>query len=295
MRPVQILTDSCSDLTGEQLKANGIDYATMNTVYNGVETPATLTWDSYTPKELYDIMRNGERVTTTQVPVERYRALFDDYAARGLDVVYVGCSLKQSGSVNTAAVLAKEYEKTHPDMRIHCINSLNSSMGEGLLALKAAELRDKGMNADEIAEEIIRIRKTVNEYVTVHNLDSLRRAGRVKGSSAFFGNLFGVKPIIVSDANGEQSALTKAKGRKGSFDEIVRLLSETIVEPENQTVYIVHADCPQEEIELLSEKICAAMPVKDIAVNYIGPIVGASIGPGAIGVFAFGQEVTFNQ
>ncbi len=293
MRPVQIMTDSCADINGETLRKNGIDYAMMNTVYNGAETPASLLWEAYSPKELYDIMRRGERVTTTQVPVERFRERFDEYAARGVDVVYIGCSLKQSGSVNTAAVLAKEYKEAYPEMSIYCIDSLNASAGEGMLALRAAALRDLGKNAAEIAEEIMGLRNRVNEYITVHSLDALRRAGRVTGSAAFFGNLLGVKPIIISDKNGVQTPVTKVKGRKTSFDEIVRRLSESIEEPESQTVYLVHADCAEEEIALLSEKIRAAIPVRDIAVEYIGPIVGASIGPGAIGVFAFGKEVTY--
>ena len=59
MRPIQILTDSCSDLSGELLEKYNIDYCKMNTVYEGKETPASLTWEYYTPKALYDIMRAG--------------------------------------------------------------------------------------------------------------------------------------------------------------------------------------------------------------------------------------------
>lgn len=289
MRPVAILTDSCSDLSPELLKQYGIDYAMMNTVYNGTEAPASLAWESFTPHEFYDIMRNGERITTTQVPVERFRKKFDEYAERGFDIVYIACSSKQSGSVNTAAVLAKEYSK----IEIYCIDSLNASIGEGMLAIRAAELRDKGLNAAEIAMEITKIRKNVNEFVTVHSLDALRRAGRVKGSAAFFGNLLGVKPVIISDACGEQTPITKVKGRQKSFDEIVNRLSAAIESPETQTIYLAHADCDEEELELLKEKIREKIPARDIFVWYIGPIVGASIGPGAVGVFAFGKEVTY--
>ena len=293
MRPVAILTDSCSVLSPELLQKYNISYVMMNTVYNGVEAPASLAWEWRTPHAFYDIMRNGERITTTQVPVERFQKAFDDYLDRGFDVVYIACSSKQSGSVNTAAVLAKEYEKKNPEMQIYCIDSLNASLGEGMLAIHAATLRDKGLNAAEIAVEITKIRKNVNEFVTVHSLDALRRAGRVKGSAAFFGNLLGVKPIIISDAIGEQTPITKVKGRQKSFDELVNRLAEAIEAPETQTVYLAHADCDEEEIEALKEKLREKIPVKEIYVWYIGPIVGASIGPGAIGVFAFGKEVTY--
>ena len=120
----------------------------------------------------------------------------------------------------------------------------------------------------------------------------MRRAGRVKGTAAFFGNLLGVKPIIISDADGVQTPIKKVKGRQNSITEIVNLLKESIVEPEKQTVYVVHADCP-EEAEALKQRILAEIPCRDVFVNYIGPIVGASIGPDAIGVFAFGKPVTY--
>ena len=53
-------------------------------------------------------MRGGDRVTTTQVPVEEFNRIFRKYLDAGCDIVYIGCSLKQSGSVNTASVLAKK-------------------------------------------------------------------------------------------------------------------------------------------------------------------------------------------
>ena len=103
----------------------------------------------------------------------------------------------------------------------------------------------------------------------------------------------GVKPILVADANGAQAAYKKVKGRQNSLREIVSLLKETITDAENQTVYIAHADCPQEEVDALVELVKSEIPCKDISVGYIGPIVGASVGPDAIGVWGFGREVAF--
>ncbi len=293
MRTVQIVTDSCSDLNGELLARYGIVYAQMRTVYQGKETPATLTWDAYSPKELYDLMRGGERVTTTQVPAGEFKKVFSQLLEQGKDIVYIACSTKQSGSVNTAAVVAKELLVSYPDAEIYCIDSLNACMGEGILAIEAAKLQAKGMSAREINDAILPLRKRVNQYITVHSLDALHRAGRVKASAAFFGNLMGVKPILISDANGAQTPIKKVKGRRNSITEIVNLMKEAIEDPEEQTVYIVHADCSQEEVRELTELVKANIPCKEIISTYIGPIVGASIGPDAIGLYAFGKQVTY--
>ena len=293
MRKVKVITDSCSDLSGELLQKYGIDYGRMMTVLDGAESPALLTWSRDEAHELYEVMRGGKRVTTTQVPIEEFTRIFTMYLDDGFDIVYIGCSLKQSSSVNTGKAVAKKLADEGHKGTVLCIDSMNASIGEGMLAIEAAKLAEEGLSASEIEERIIAIRKTVNEYVTVHSLKTLYKAGRVKGPAAFFGNLLGVKPIIISDADGEQAAFKKVKGRRASFEEIVKLLSDSIVEPEKQTVYIVHADCPDEEIAELAEAVKRSIPCLDVHTGLIGPIIGASIGPDAVGIFGFGKEVDF--
>ena len=293
MRKVKIITDSCSDLNEELLLRYDIDYARMTTVCNGKEAPALLTWSAQDAHELYDVIRGGQRVTTAQVSMEEFHRIFKKYLDEGFDIVYIGCSSKQSGSVNTGYVMAQDMMEEYPEAKISCIDSLNASIGEGMLAIEAAKLAKEGKNVDEITEHIISVRKKVHEFVTVHTLDHLRKAGRVSGPSAFFGNILGVKPIIISDANGVQAAYKKVKGRQNSFREIVALLKESIIAPEEQTIYVAQADCDKAELDHLIGYLKEEILCKDICVVTIGPIIGASIGPDAVGVWGFGGEVTF--
>ena len=293
MAKVKIITDSCSDLSGELLQKYDIDYAKMRTVCDGTESEASLLWENLSAKDFYNLMREGKRITTTQVPMQEFENVFRKYLKEGYDIVYIACCSKQSSSVNTGTVVARRLLTEYEGRTVHCIDSLNASMGEGLLAIRAAELRDAGLSADEIAEKILACRNNVNEYVAVHSLDALHRAGRVKASTAFFGNLLGVKPIIISDKNGVQTPLKKVKGRRTSLDEIVSLTKASIREPEKQTVFISHADCNEAEIAYVKEAVLREIPCKDVYVNYIGPIIGASIGPDAIAILSFGEEVTF--
>lgn len=151
----------------------------------------------------------------------------------------------------------------------------------------------QGKSAAEINAYIMSIRKTVQEFATVHTLEHLKKSGRVSASSAFFGNLMGVKPILVADANGAQAAIKKVKGRQNSLREIVMMLKENITDSKEQTVYIAHGDCQASEIEELTQLVRSEIDCRDISVGYIGPIVGASTGPDTIGVWAFGKPVTY--
>lgn len=293
MRKVKVIADSCADLNVEQLNKYGIAFAKMSTSCDGVESVATLTWTEDEVHEHYNKMRDGKRIITAQVSVEEFGRIFEEYLKQDMDIVYIGCSSKQSGSVNTGFVTAKKLMEKYEGSTIICIDSLNASMGEGMLAIEAAKLANDGASATEIEAHILSIRKKVNQYVTVHSLDALKRAGRVKGSAAFFGNLMGVKPIIIADANGDQAAYKKVKGRQKSFEEIVALLKASMIEPEKQVVYLTHADCAKEEIDGLVELIRKEIPCLDVEVGFIGPIIGASIGPDAVGIWGFGQEITY--
>ncbi len=294
MNKVKIITDSCSDLTVELMEKYNIDYAKMSTILDGEESPADLSWTPEDVHNFYEIIRGGKRITTAQVSVEEFTRIFTKYLEEGCDIVYIGCALKQSGSVNTGFMTAKQLLSKYPNQKIFCIDSMNACIGEGILAIEASKYAATGKSSDEVNEYILSIRKNINEYCTVHSLDSLRKAGRVKASAAFFGNLMGVKPILIADAEGNQTAFKKVKGRLTSFKEIVALMKSTIKDAENQTIHLVHADCSEEEVNQLKELVQAEIPCKEIYISYIGPIIGASIGPDAIGLWAMGEKVTFS-
>ena len=292
MNKVKIFGDSCCDLTPELRAKHDIDYVKMNVVIDGVEKPASLDWDIFTASEFYGYMRKGIRTTTTQVPASEYTEKFTAALEAGFDIVYISCSSALSGSINTGIVVANGLKEKYPNNEIFCVDALNSCMGQGVQVLKAAELRDAGKSAAEIAEYITATRLDVNQFATVDNLDGLKRSGRVKASKAFFGNLFGVKPIILSDVKGQNVPVKKVKGRVASIDCLVEMTKEAILNPEEQVVYVGHADCIEDGKEL-AEKIKAAIPCKDTYLFDIGPIIGASVGPSMLAVYVYGKTVDF--
>lgn len=292
MKPVKIITDSCSDLTVELMEKYDIDYARMFYRYNDVEKYADLTWSETEVKELYDLMRKGVRVTTAQVTAEEYTNLFTKYLDEGKDIVYLACSGKLSNSINTAKQVAEELMAKYEGAKVICIDSLNACVALGALAVEASKMAKDGMGAYEVAEKITSMRKKVNQFCTLHSLKTMHKAGRVTGATAFFGNLLGVKPILICNADGEQMAYKKVKGRGNSIKEIVALAKEAIIDGENQTIYFEHSDANKEEVEEVVKLIKAEIPCKDVYISYIGPIIGGTIGPEALNIVCFGKEVT---
>ena len=290
MRDFVILTDSTSDLTLEMRQQFGIEYVPMQYIIDGVQYKASLDWESHDPKTYYDLMRNGTRVYTSQILRETYYDAFSKAISEGKDVIYIACSSALSASINVAHLVAAELAEQHPEAAIYCIDSLISSLGQGYLAMEASRKRAAGVSSADTAAYIESIKLCINQCGTVASLEYLRRAGRVKASKAFFGNLFGVKPIIISDIKGQNYAYKKAKGIVNARVAI----AEHICQAANgvyEELFLTHADC-LEDIELLKEEILKIAPFKKVTVSTIGPIVGASVGPGTVIAFCHGTEVT---
>lgn len=286
-----IVSDSTCDLDKELRDRWDITYVHMNYVIDEKEYPASLDWEYHSAKDYYDMMRKGVFIRTTQVARLTFEEEFGRLAAEGKDILYISCSSALSGSIGLGNVIAKEMAEKYPDCKIRCVDSLISSLGQGELVMRAAKLRNDGYDVDKTADEIENIRLTMNQLGTVDSLEYLKRVGRVTASSAFFGNLFGIKPLLISDRIGQNFAVKKARGALNAKREMAAMIADYVINPEEQTLYISHADA-LESAEEFRDEIMKAAKFKDCYINYIGPIVGASVGPGTIIAYCYGKEVT---
>ncbi|MGN1295378.1 MAG: DegV family protein [Bacilli bacterium] len=291
MKKFAVIGDSTCDLRQDTREELGIDYFMMNVVFNDIEKKADLDWKEYSAKELYDDMRNKKRVKTTQVPVEEFIRVFEKHLSQGEDVIYISCSSALSGSINVASIAAEEMKEKYKDAKIILFDSKISCLGQGMMLIEAAKMRNNGATIEEVEKRLIEMKENVNQFCVPETLEYLRKAGRVKASTAFFGNLIGIKPIMVSSLNGENVAIEKVKGRRASLNRIVDLAANAIKNPKDSVVYVVHSDCEEDAnyvISLIKEKI----QPKDVYVNILGPIIGASVGPGAVAIYVEGNRKT---
>lgn len=281
MARFDVITDSTADLPLALRQQYDIDYFPMQFSTSEKEYIASLDWEQIGSHDFYESMRNGVKYKTVQVPVTTFTERLKKSLSAGKDVIYIACSSALSGSVKTAYIVRDELKSEFPDRKVICIDSLISGMSQGMLAIECAKLRDQDKTVDECEEYIEDKKFFYNQCSTTETLSYLKEAGRVTASSAFFGNLFAVKPIIISDTKGQNLAYKKVKGRKSSFTEIAEHVSKYIVSPEKQTIWIGHADCPEDADEL-ETVIKSKLPEATIEKYVIGPIVGVSVGPGTL-------------
>lgn len=292
-RPFAIVTDSCSDLRRELRQQYNVDYIPMRTMCNGEDMPASLDWEHVPMKTFYDNMRKGARYMTSQINEETYTEAFEKYINDGYNILSISCSSALSASVKGSMLVRDKLMAKYPECKIMCVDSLNSTIGLGILCMTASKMRAEGKTIEEVYNWLETNKLKSNQICTVDSLSYLRRAGRVSATSAVFGGLMDIKPIIISDAIGQNNAIEKVRGRRLAVKRIVSMFTERYESLPYQMVIVQHADCP-EEAEDLKKRIQEVIPDKDVVVTIedYGPIIGASAGPGSLGVYFFGKEVT---
>ena len=168
MSKIAILTDSTADMNRELREKYNIDYFRMGFSSGDEEYVASLDWEDISYKDFYDSMRNGKGYLTSQVTVKHFLEKFSEYLKEGYDVLYIGCSSALSGSVAAAKLLLKELKNEYKDNKVICIDSLLSGMGQGMMAIKAAELRDEGKTVEEAIDDFKKSYAGIRDYYQKH-------------------------------------------------------------------------------------------------------------------------------
>jgi len=289
MQKFQIFADSCSDLPTELREQYNIGHLHMNIVVDGVENIADLDWKEYSPEELYNWMKQGKKMKTTQVPVTEFVKQFRPALEKGLDIIYVGCSSKLSASVSAVELAKQELLDEFKDRRIVAVDSLNASGGLGMMIIHAAQLQQKGKSFDEVVKFLEDEKLKYNLFATTETLTYLKNAGRVKASKALLGNLFHKKPIIVSGRDGNNVSITTVTGTKNADKLITEKIIETADKGElGRTVFVGQGDAKERAAVIKARLEEAGFHVVE---HWIGPIIGISCGPGVIILSCYGKEV----
>ena len=290
MAKYQIFTDSSCDLSTELRKANNIEYFYFGLVVDGVEYKADLDWQEYTQEEFYGWLSQGKKVKTTQVSMEEVLTKVRPYFEKGIDIIYIGCSSALTGSMNLFELAKQQLMEEFPDRKMIGVDSLAAACTLGMMVLDAAKEQKKGLSIEELQQWVLENRFFYNQFATVDTLTYLKAAGRIKGAAAFFGNIMGVKPIFISDRKGNNLTINKVKGTKASLNELFEDIKNAVVPGVTEEIFIGQG-MAMDRAEFLKKKIEEELSIK-ATVQWIGPIVGTTCGPGVIATFCKGKEVT---
>ena len=284
-----IITDSTCDLTPELIEELDIVVIPMEftmaegEVYKNYPDGRELGFQAF-----YDRVRAGAQPKTNQINAATYMEVAAPYLDKGQDVLILAFSSALSGTYQSSVLAVEELREKYPDRQIYTVDTLSASMGEGLLIYHVAKKREEGLSISELAHWVEENRLRLCHWFTVDDLNHLKRGGRVSSAAALFGTILGIKPVLHVDDAGRLIPREKVRGRRSSLEALAKHMRETIDPAEGeQTIFISHGDCEQ-DVKYLIDLIREQVPVKEIKVGYIGPVIGAHSGPGTVAVFYLG-------
>ncbi|AEB75950.1 DegV family protein [Clostridium botulinum] len=288
MNKYTILTDSCCDLPIDYLINNNVSYVSLTYRLDDKEFYDDF-GQSVKYTEIYDYMRKGNIPKTSQVNPQAFYNAFKEILDKNQNILYICVSSGLSGTYNSANIAKNMILDEYKDSKIEIVDVLTASLGQGLMVMKAVEMRNTGMNLEQIAKNLEDIRFKLNTYITVDDLNYLKKGGRISSTAALVGAVLHIKPILTLNDEGKVISILKVKGKKSLIRKLSEIVCEKIINPEKEEICICHADS-EIQAEKLKEAILQKIQVKKVLINDIGPVVGTYGGPGALAVFFIGEQ-----
>ncbi len=281
MQKVKIITDSSCDLDISYLDELNVHMCPLVTIFSDGEF---LDRVEMSPEEFYKKLESTKDLPkTSQVTPTLFLEAFKKALEEDMEVLCLAFSSKLSGTYQSA-VLAKEMLDNSE--KIHIIDTLSASVGQGLIVEKAALMAKENKNVNEITQEVFNMISKIKHLIGVGSLDMLKRGGRISSSKAIVGNLLGVRPILNVE-KGEIFPLDKARGRKGLIKKLIEILEESGEDIQNTRIGISYS----KEIEIAKELEgeLNKKGINNILISEIGAVIGSHVGPSTIALFFVGK------
>lgn len=278
-----VFTDTSANLPTRMVNELAVSIVPFSYYVDGEER-SCLDTDAFNGDKYYAAIKSGVRATTSQVPPQRYIEYFEPVLSAGQDILYVCMSSGISGSCDSARIAAEDLKEHFPQRRVMIVDTLSASLGEGLVVLRAAELRDKGVSLERAYEELCAFSRRICQIFTVDDLMHLRRGGRLSNLSAVVGTVLHIKPLLLGNEEGKIIAIAKLRGRKRSIEALAEKFEQLAVAPETQLACIAQAGC-REDAEYLAQLLRDKCHPRDVLIVEYEPMTGAHVGPGALALF----------
>ena len=285
MSNYQIITDSCCDFTQEMCQKFRVTVAPLSILYRGVAHDNFS--DSHQLHAFYDSLRQGENASTAAVNPEGWTKIMEPILQQGEDILCLTFSSALSTTSQSAGIAAAELAEKYPQRRIRVVDTLCAALGQGLLVVNACRRRDEGMDLDTLTAWCEENKLHLAHWVTVDDLNHLKRGGRISSATALVGGMLHIKPIIHVDNEGRLVNVAKCRGRKAAMEYLADKVAREATDL--STIAIAHGDCP-EDAAALEALVRSKCNVETVITGYVGAVIGAHTGPGVLVAFYLGNS-----
>jgi uncharacterized protein len=274
---VAIVTDSAADLPEDVLSALDIHFVPARIHFGARSYLDKVSLDA---SEFYRLMaESAVHPTTSQPPPGDFRRLYQILGSHHAGIISIHVTGRASGTFQAAASAAHRAATRVP---VRAIDSRNASIGQGLIALRAAELAAAGQDIDQIALALDEAIAGTRTWALLGSLDHAVRGGRVSPSSRLLARLLRLEPILATFPDGRLRMGGFLLGRHDRVRRFARWLARRAGGVEGSRLAVAHANAPEDAALLLAE-LRARMPgLENVLVTEVGTALGVHGGPGTL-------------
>lgn len=281
---IKIITDSGSNLTPELARRFNIDIIHAYAIIDEVSYRDD---SSIPPQEFYDLIQNAKSAKTSQpTPNDVWEVLVNNMEFDHLLMIHI--SEKLSGTVNVVSSIAKKFQKENPNgPKITIFDSKGASVCTGTIAIKAAQLLNKGEKLENIIQQLTHFRDNdIQNFTTLTDLTHVYKSGRISRIMYFFADILHAYPIMAL-VNGEIKPVTKEFGVKKTCKRLLEELWKCF-EPEDELFIWVAETIPRTENDRFIEMIKRTKKpkIKRVEPFFLGNSITCHLGVTALSLLA---------
>lgn len=277
MNNIKIISDSTCDLTPEQVQRHNIRIVPLYVVF---DEESFMDGTEIDTEKLYEMVEKKKILPKTSAPSPQdFYNIFESEIEKGNKIIYIGLSSKLSSTIQNAKIAAEEFDAGS----IEIIDSENLSSGIGLLVMKAADYREKGMDLQKIAENVRDLIPKVRTRFIINTLDYLYKGGRCTALESFVGSLLRIRPIVTVKS-GTMILEEKIRGRREKI--LSNMLENALSDKElmdDARVFVTHSNA-QADAEYIKKELLHKLKVKEITISNAGCVISSHCGPGTVGI-----------
>jgi DegV family protein with EDD domain len=227
-------------------------------------------------QDLYQRMRAGERVTTSQASVferhQHYLRLLETYP----ETLYLCVGSAFTGNYETAA----DWQSRHdPQNRLQILDTGAASGRLAVMVLAAARLAGRGADMDTVKALALQSLTACREYIFIDRLKYLAAGGRLSRPSAIMGDLLRVKPVISPLPTGAEK-IGSVKNRPDQLQFALRQLTSDLAEALAPLILLEYSDNREWVAGEVADRLHQAFPAAEIILQPLSLTTGAHTGPG---------------
>ena len=233
-----------------------------------------------TPEDIFAFVAKTKILPKTSAPsIADYEDFFREHLQDADELIHFNISSKSSGSHNFAKQASESF-----DGKVRVIDSKALSSGQGLLVLKALDMRDEGKTAEEIETAILQLRERVNTSFVPDQLDYLHKGGRCSGMKMFVANVLKIHPKIAMNDGQLQQAGTYRGQMSRCISQYIDDLKAQYPNYDKTRCFVTHSTADKALVDMAIAKVKESFAFDEVLETVAGSIVTSHCGKGTLGV-----------